>query len=194
MAIQYKSKEEIELVRISSLLVGKTLGEVAKVITPGITTGQLDSLAEQFIRDNGAVPSFKGYSGFPASLCVSVNSVVVHGIPGNYQLKDGDIVSVDCGVFMNGYHGDSAYTFAVGNVNADTLKLLNITKECLELGIRAIETGKRIGDVSYAIQEHAEKNRYSVVRELVGHGVGKNLHEAPEVPNYGKRGSGIVMQ
>ena len=194
MAIQYKSKEEIELVRISSLLVGKTLGEVAKVITPGITTGQLDSLAEQFIRDNGAVPSFKGYSGFPASLCVSVNSVVVHGIPGNYQLKDGDIVSVDCGVFMNGYHGDSAYTFAVGNVNADTLKLLSITKECLELGIRAIETGKRIGDVSYAIQEHAEKNRYSVVRELVGHGVGKNLHEAPEVPNYGKRGSGIVMQ
>ena len=194
MAIAYKSKEEIELVRISSLLVGKTLGEVAKHIAPGVATKQLDAIAEQFIRDNGAIPSFKGYSGFPASLCISVNSVVVHGIPDQYQLKDGDIVSVDCGVFMNGFHGDSAFTFAVGNVNSETLKLLKITRECLDLGIKAIETGKRIGDVSHAIQEHAERNRYSVVRELVGHGVGQKLHEPPEVPNYGKRGSGIVMQ
>ena len=194
MAIEYKSNEEVELVRISSLLVGKTLAEIAKAIKPGITTLQLDTIAEQYIRDNGGVPSFKGYNGFPATLCVSVNSVVVHGIPGETILKDGDIVSVDCGVYKNGYHGDSAYTFAIGNVKPEVLKLLKVTKECLYLGIEAAVTGKRLGDISYSIQEHAEKNRYSVVRELVGHGVGRKLHESPEVPNYGKRGSGPVLQ
>jgi len=194
MAIYYKTNEEIELIRISSLLVGKTLAEVAKAIKPGVATMELDKIAEQFILDNGGVPSFKGFNGFPASLCISANSVVVHGIPGNYELKDGDIVTVDCGVFKNGYHGDSAYTFAVGNVNADILKLLKVTKECLYKGIEAAVSGKRLGDISYIIQEHAESNRYSVVRELVGHGIGKNLHEAPEVPNYGKRGSGPVLQ
>ena len=194
MAIEYKSNEEVELVRISSLLVGKTLAEIAKAIKPGITTLQLDTIAELYIRDNGGVPSFKGYNGFPATLCVSVNSVVVHGIPGETILKDGDIVSVDCGVYKNGYHGDSAYTFAIGNVKPEVLKLLKVTKECLYLGIEAAVTGKRLGDISYSIQEHAEKNRYSVVRELVGHGVGRKLHESPEVPNYGKRGSGPVLQ
>lgn len=194
MAIYYKTKEEIELIRHSSLLVGKTLAEVAKVIKPGITTAELDKIAEQFILDNGGIPSFKGYSGFPASLCISVNSVVVHGIPGKYALKDGDIVSVDCGVYMKKFHGDSAYTFAVGTVKPEVLRLLKVTKECLYKGIECSVSGKRLGDISHIIQEHAESNGYSVVRELVGHGVGKNLHEAPEVPNYGKRGSGPVLQ
>ena len=194
MAIYYKTKEEVELIRISSLLVGKTLAEVAKVIRPGVTTLELDTLAEKFIRDNGGVPSFKGYNGFPASLCVSVNSVVVHGIPGKYELRDGDVVSVDCGVYMNGFHGDSAYTFAVGAVNPEVLNLLKVTKECLYKGIELSVAGKRLGDVSHIIQEHAETNGYSVVRELVGHGVGKELHEGPEVANYGKRGSGPVLQ
>jgi methionyl aminopeptidase len=194
MAIYYKTKEEIELVRKSSLLVGKTLAEVAKFIQPGVTTSELDKVAEQFIRDNGGVPSFKGYNGFPASLCVSVNSVVVHGIPGAKELQEGDIVSVDCGVFMNGFHGDSAYTFTVGNVKPEVLRLLEITRECLDKGIEMAISGRRLGDISYIIQEHAESNGYSVVRELVGHGVGRNLHEAPEVPNYGKRGSGPLLK
>ncbi|MBI2269514.1 MAG: type I methionyl aminopeptidase [Bacteroidetes bacterium] len=194
MAIFYKTNEEIELVRISSLLVGKTLAEVAKVIKPGIATAELDKTAEKFIRDNGGVPSFKGYNGFPASLCISVNSVVVHGIPGKYELQDGDIISVDCGVYKNGFHGDSAYTFAVGNVKPETLRLLKVTKECLYKGVEVAVAGKRLGDISYTIQEYAESNGYSVVRELVGHGIGKDLHEAPEVPNYGKRGSGPVLQ
>lgn len=194
MAIYYKTNEEVELIRESSLLVGKTLAEVAKVIKPGIKTSELDAIAEKFIRDNGGTPSFKGYNGFPASLCISVNSVVVHGIPCKYELQDGDIVSVDCGVFMNGFHGDSAYTFAIGNVKAETLSLLKVTKECLLKGIETARVGKRLGDISYIIQSHAESNGYSVVRELVGHGLGKELHEAPEVPNYGKRGSGPVLQ
>jgi len=194
MAVCYKTAEEVELIRKSSLLVGKTLAEVAKVIGPGVTTAELDKIAESFIRDNGGVPSFKGYNGFPASLCVSVNSVVVHGIPGKYELQDGDIVSVDCGVYMNSFHGDSAYTFAIGNVAPEVLQLLKMTKECLYKGIECAVAGKRLGDISYIIQEHAEKNGYSVVRELVGHGVGKDLHEAPEVPNYGKRGSGSILQ
>ncbi len=194
MAIYYKTKEEVELVRKSSLLVGKTLAEVAKLIRPGVTTAGLDKVAEEFILDNGGVPSFKGYNGYPATLCVSVNSVVVHGIPGTYELQDGDIVSVDCGVFMNGFHGDSAYTFPVGAVNPEILDLLKVTKECLHRGIEAAVFGKRLGDISYTIQEYAESKGYSVVRELVGHGVGKNLHEAPEVPNFGKRGSGPVLQ
>ncbi|MFI5220448.1 MAG: type I methionyl aminopeptidase [Bacteroidia bacterium] len=190
MEIPYKTSEEIELIRISSLLVGKTLAEIAKIIRPGITTAELDKTAEEFIRDNGAVPSFKGYKGYPATLCTSVNAEVVHGIPGNKILSEGDIVSVDCGIFINGFHGDSAYTFAVGEINESVARLLRITKECLYKAIDTCRVGNRIGDISYAVQEHAEKNGMSVVRELVGHGVGRKLHESPEVPNFGKRGSG----
>lgn len=189
-----KTDEEIELIRQSSLLVSKTHAEVAKVIRPGITTLELDKLAEEFIRDNGGVPAFKGYNGFPFSLCISPNEQVVHGFPGKYELKDGDIVSVDCGVVMNGWYGDSAYTFAIGEVKPEILKLLKVTKESLFKAIENAVAGKRLGDISEAVQTHAEKNGYSVVRELVGHGIGKNLHEGPEVPNYGKKGSGIKLQ
>lgn len=185
-----KSPEEIELIRRSSLLVGKTLAEVAKWITPGVTPLRLDTIAEQFIRDNGAIPVFLGFAGFPNSLCVSVNSVVVHGIPGDVPLCDGDIVSVDCGVSLNGYIGDSAYTFEVGKVSEDVRKLLRITRECLYKGIAAARQGNRIGDIGNAVQMHAESHGYGVVRELVGHGVGKRLHEPPEIPNYGKPGKG----
>jgi methionyl aminopeptidase len=188
--IRYKTQEEIELIRQSSLLVGRTLAAVAKEIKPGVTTASLDKIAEDFIRSNGGKPAFKGYRGFSGTLCVSVNAQVVHGIPGKYELRDGDIVSVDCGVHMNGYFGDSAFTFPVGQVAEETMRLLRITKESLYKGIEKVVAGNRLGDVSFAVQEHAEKNGYSVVRELVGHGIGKNLHEEPEVPNYGKRGSG----
>lgn len=190
----YKTKEEIELIRESSLLVGKTLAEVAKAIKPGVTTLALDKIAYDFINDNKAVPAFLNYNGFPASLCISVNSQVVHGIPGKYELKDGDIVSVDCGVVKNGFVGDSAYTFAVGNVKPEILKLLQVTKESLYKAIEMTVVGKRIGDIAEAVQSHAEKNGFSIVRELVGHGVGKKLHEAPEVPNYGKKGTGLKLQ
>ena len=189
-----KSAEEIELIRESSLLVGKTLAEVAKAIRPGIKTIDLDQLAETFIRDHHAVPAFKGYNGFPGTLCVSPNSEVVHGIPGEYELKEGDILSVDCGVKMNGFFGDSAYTFAIGEVKEETLELMRVTKECLYKGIEQALVGKRIGDIGEAIQNHAEAHGYGVVRELVGHGVGRELHEAPEVPNYGKRGRGQKLQ
>lgn len=189
-----KTDEEIELIRQSSLLVSKTHAEVAKVIRPGITTLELDKLAEEFIRDNGGVPAFKGYNGFPFSLCISPNEQVVHGFPGKYVLKDGDIVSVDCGVVMNGWYGDSAYTFAIGEVKPEIIKLLRVTKESLYKAIENAVAGKRLGDVSEAVQTHAETNGYSVVRELVGHGIGKKLHEGPEVPNYGKKGSGIKLQ
>jgi methionyl aminopeptidase len=192
--LYYKTSEEIELIRESSLLVSRTHAEVAKVIRPGITTLELDKLAEEFIRDNGGVPAFKGYNGFPFSLCISPNEQVVHGFPGKYELKDGDILSVDCGVVKNGWYGDSAYTFAIGEVKPQVLQLLKVTKESLFKGIEMAVAGKRLGDVSEAIQTHAEKHGYSVVRELVGHGIGKNLHEAPEVPNYGKRGAGIKLQ
>lgn len=188
--IYYKTKEEIELIRESSLLVGKTIAEVAKSIKPGVTTLQLDSIAEQFIKDHNAMPSFLGYSGFPNSLCISVNDVVVHGIPSKYVIKEGDIISVDCGVFKNGFHGDSAYSFAVGEIGEDKRKLLAITLESLLKGIEKVKVGNRIGDVSFAIQQHAEINGYGVVRELVGHGLGKDLHEKPEVPNFGKQGRG----
>ncbi len=192
--IYYKTNEEIELIRESSLLVAKTLAEVAKVIKPGITTITLDKLAEEFINDNGAKPSFKGYNGFPYSLCISPNSVIVHGFPGEYELNNGDVLSVDCGVFKNGFHGDSAYTFMVGEVKPETKQLLKVTKESLYKAIEMATIGNRVGDISNAVQEHAEKNGYSVVRELVGHGLGKKLHESPEVPNYGKRGSGVKVQ
>ncbi|MDY0342967.1 MAG: type I methionyl aminopeptidase [Lentimicrobium sp.] len=192
--IYYKSNEEIELLRLSSLLVGKTLAEVARHIKPGVTTEALDQVAETFIRDHGAIPAFKGYGGFPATLCVSVNDVVVHGIPGNQILQDGDLVSVDCGVVMNGFVGDSAYTFSVGEVAEEVRLLMERTKESLYLGIQAATAGKRIGDIGFEIQNYVEQFGYSVVRDLVGHGVGKHLHEKPEVPNYGRRGTGTMLQ
>ena len=190
----YKTKDEIELIRESSLLVGKTLAEVAKIIKPGISTLSLDKIAEEFINDNHAKPAFKGFSGFPNSLCISVNSHVVHGIPSNYELRDGDIVSVDCGVLKNGFFGDSAYTFAIGEVKPEVIRLLQVTKESLYKAIEVAIVGRRLGDIGEAVQFHAESNGFSVVRELVGHGVGKSLHEAPEVPNYGKKGTGFKLQ
>lgn len=192
--IYFKSAEDIEQIRESALLVSKTLAEVAKIIREGLKTIELDKLAETFIRDNGGVPAFLNYNGFPYSLCISLNDQVVHGFPSNYEIKDGDIVSVDCGVVLNNFFGDSAYTFPIGNVDPETTRLLNVTKECLELGIQKAVTGMRVGDVGYAVQEHAEKNKFGVVKELVGHGVGVKLHEKPEVPNYGKRGSGIKLE
>jgi|TARA_B100001173_G_scaffold56016_1_gene46773 methionyl aminopeptidase len=192
--IFYKTGEEIELIRNSSLLVGKTLAELAKIIEPGVTTLDLDKVAEEFIRDHGAIPGFLGYGGFPNSLCTSVNEAVVHGIPNNQPLEDGDIISVDCGVLMNEFYGDSAYTFEVGNVSKEVKRLLDVTKECLELAIEQTISGNRIGDIGYSVQQHAEKNGFGVVRELVGHGLGRGLHEKPEVPNYGKKGRGPKMK
>jgi methionyl aminopeptidase len=192
--ITYKTAEEIELLRISNLLVSKALAEVAKKIAPGISTLELDAIAEEFIRDNGAVPGFLGYRGYPKTLCTSVNQQVVHGIPSSHVLKDGDIVSVDCGVLHQGYFGDSAYTFAVGAVSERIRLLLNTTREALYKGIEQATEGKRIGDIGNAVQEHVEKQRFTVVREMVGHGIGKGLHEGPEVPNYGKRGHGVRLQ
>ena len=192
--IYYKTKEEIELIRISSLLVAKTLAEVAKNIQPGVSTKFLDKIAEDYILSNNAIPGFKGYNGFPSTLCISLNQNVVHGIPGNYELKDGDIVSVDCGVIKNGFFGDSAYTFTVGEVKSEILSLLKATKESLYKGIDIAVVGNRIGDIGFEIQNYVETRGYSVVRDLVGHGVGRNLHEKPEVPNYGRRGSGLKLQ
>ncbi len=192
--IQYKTDNEIELIRESSLLVGKALAEVAKRIEPGVELLKLDKIAEEFIRDNGAVPGFKGYGGFPNTLCMSVNDQVVHGIPGNRVLNDGDIVSIDCGTLMNGFYGDSAYTFEVGEVDEEIRILLQRTKESLYKGIEAAVVGKRIGDIGYEIQNYVEQFGYTVVRDLVGHGLGRNLHEKPKVPNYGKRGSGIKLR
>jgi methionyl aminopeptidase len=191
--IKLKSEEEIDLIRQSSLLVGKTLAEVAKHIKPGVKTLALDTIAETFIRDNGALPGFKGMYGYKHTLCISVNSQVVHGIPNEYELKEGDIISVDCGVLKNGYYGDVAYTFPVGLVSSEVQKLLEVTKECLNMAIEKAIAGNRIGDIGFAVQDHAEKNGYGVVRELVGHGLGKNLHEEPEVPNYGRKGNGIKL-
>jgi len=192
--IYYKTAEQIELLRLSNMLVGKTHGEIAKVIGPGVSTVKLDKIAEEFIRDSGGIPGFLGYGGFPNTLCVSVNSTVVHGIPSGYELREGDVVSIDCGVVMNEYYGDSAYTYSVGEIDPEVEKLLRITKESLYLGIEKAVVGNRLGDVSSAVQKYAESNGYSVVREMVGHGVGKKLHEKPEVPNYGKRGRGIKLK
>ncbi len=190
-----KTPEEIELIRISSLLVGETHAELVKHIRPGVKTSELDRMAETFIRDMGGIPSFKGYGGFPSTLCISINESVVHGIPGNYEIKPGDVVSVDCGINKNGYHGDSAYTYLLEDQNNESKKkLLKITLECLQIGCTFAAPGKRTGDIGRAVQQHAEKNGYGVVRELVGHGIGKNLHEKPEVPNYGKSGSGPVLK
>jgi methionyl aminopeptidase len=192
--LYYKTNEEIELIRESSLLVARTLAEIAKIIRPGITTLHLDKVAEEYVRDQHALPAFLNYNGFPNSVCISVNAQVVHGIPNNTELKDGDICSVDFGVLKNGFYGDSAYTFAIGDVNEESLKLLRITREALYKGIEEAVAGNRLGDVSAAVQEHAEDNGFSVVRELVGHGIGRHLHEKPEVPNYGKSGTGMILK
>jgi methionyl aminopeptidase len=188
------SDDEIALVRESSLLVGRTLAEVAGKIAAGVTTGELDRMAETFIRDNGGIPGFKGLYGCPSTLLISVNSEVVHGLPGDRVLRDGDVASVDCGVLMNGFYGDSAYTFCVGDVAPETRQLLLVTQECLARGIEQAVAGNRVGDIGHAIQQHAEAHGYGVVRELVGHGVGRKLHEAPEVPNYGRRGQGAQLR
>ncbi|MFV0546946.1 MAG: type I methionyl aminopeptidase [Bacteroides sp.] len=194
-----KTEDEIELLRQSNLLVGKTLAEIAKVIKPGVTTRELDKVAEEYIRDNGAIPTFKGFPNqygapFPASICTSINEQVVHGIPNDTILKDGDIVSVDCGTYMNGFCGDSAYTFCVGEVDTEILKLLKTTKEALYIGIENAVQGKRIGDIGYTIQQYCESRSLGVVREFVGHGIGKEMHEDPQVPNYGKRGYGTMLK
>lgn len=192
--IYIKTDAEVELLRESNLLVSKTLAEVAGHIRPGVTTLQLDSIAESFIRDHGALPGFKGYAGFPNTLCTSVNDEVVHGIPSGYTLKEGDIISVDCGVILNGYYGDSAYTFTVGEVRPEVIRLLEYTRASLEAGASEAFTGNRVGDISHAVQTKAESGGYSVVRTLVGHGIGKHLHEGPEVPNFGKRGTGTRLE
>lgn len=195
-----KTDEEIELMREANRLVGMTLGEVAKHIKPGVTPAQLDKIAKEFIYDHGAIPSFLGYKGapgtvdFPGAICASVNDQVVHGFPTDYILKDGDIISVDCGTEKNGFCGDSAYTFCVGEVAEDVKALLRTTKESLYLGIEKAVEGNRIGDIGEAVQTYCEKRGYSVVRELVGHGIGRKMHEAPEVPNYGKRGTGPLLK
>jgi methionyl aminopeptidase len=189
-----RTTEEIELLRESNLLVSSTLGEIAKWIQPGVTTQKLDEIAEEYIRSHDAIPGFLGYHGYPKTLCTSINNQVVHGIPSDIKLKEGDIVSVDCGVLKNEYYGDSAYTFPVGEISDEIKKLLEVTKESLYRGIGTAIEGKRVGDIGYAVQTYCESHGYSVVRELVGHGIGKNLHEAPEVPNYGRMGKGSKLK
>lgn len=186
-----KTEQEIEILRQNNLLVSKTLAEVAKYVRPGVTTAELDKVAEDYIRSNGAVPGFLGYQGYPKTLCTSVNACVVHGIPSeDVVLNEGDIVSVDCGTFKDGFYGDSAYTFAVGEVSPEVANLLKVTKESLELGARKAVEKLRIGDIAAAVQGHVEAQGYSVVREMVGHGLGRNMHEKPDVPNYGNAGTG----
>jgi methionyl aminopeptidase len=189
-----KTDEEVGLLRESNLLVSRTLAVIASEIRPGITTLYLDRIAETYIRDNGAVPGFKGYGGFPKTLCTSVNDEVVHGIPSDYVLKEGDILSVDCGVIREGWYGDSAYTFAVGEIKDEIRRLLDYTRASLEEGVKAAIAGNRIGDISNAVQTMAESGGYSVVRELVGHGIGRKMHEQPEVANWGKKGTGPKME
>ena len=192
--IHYKTSEEIELIKESAQILGKAHAEIARMIKPGAKTSEMDRVAEEFIRDHDGVPSFLNYNGFPYTLCVSPNEQVVHGFPSDSELQDGDILSIDCGVFYKGFHSDSAYTYPVGEVEEEKLQLLRVTKESLYKGIDEAVVGKRIGDISYAVQHYVEGFGYSVVRELVGHGVGKELHESPEVPNYGKRGKGPLLK
>ena len=192
--IFHKTAEEIEFIRQSAQILGKAHAEVAKLINIGVKTSELDKVAETFIMDNGGVPSFKNYNGFPFTLCISVNENVVHGMPSDYELKQGDIISGDCGVFKFGFHSDSAYTYAVGEISPQTQKLLDVTKQSLFQGIEKAVNNARVGDVSFAVQNYAEANGFSVVRELVGHGIGRKLHEEPEVPNFGKRGKGITLK
>lgn len=191
--VRPKTEEEIGLLRENAIIVSKTLAEVGKWVAPGVTTAKLNEVAEAFIRDNGAIPSFLGFEGFPAATCMSVNDVVVHGFPSDYVLKEGDIVSVDIGTLYKGYNGDSAYTFPVGEVNAETRKLLDVTKASLYKGIEAAVAGARTGDIGHAVQSYVEQFGFSVVRELEGHGLGKEMHEAPGVPNFGKRGHGARL-
>ena len=192
--IYLKTNEEIELLRENNILVSKALAEVGKHIKPGVTTKELNKIAEDFIRSHGAIPSFLGYEGYPASACISVNEQVVHGIPSDYVIKEGDIVSVDLGTFMKGFNGDSAYTFAVGEIGDDVRQLLEVTKEALYKGTAQAKAGNRVGDISAAVQEYAESFGYGVVRELEGHGLGRKMHEAPGVPNYGARGRGPLLK
>lgn len=193
--IHYKTSAEIELMRESALLVSRTLTEIAKILRPGITSLELDKVVGEFIRDNGAVPSFLNYRGYPFNSCISVNDVVVHGFPNKMELREGDIISVDIGVIKGGWHGDHAYTFAIGDPGAAIMQLIRVTKESLYKGIEKAVAGGRVGDISYAIQEHTErKYGYGVVRELVGHGLGKHLHEDPQIPNYGRRGTGAKLK
>jgi len=193
--IVIKTADEVELMRQSNLLVSRTLAEVAKHITPGVSTERLDRVAETFIRDHGAVPGFLGYHGYPKTLCTSVNSEVVHGIPSEkVLLEEGDVVSVDCGVVMDGFYGDTAFSFEVGEVSEEVRRLLTTTRECLVKGIGQAMDGKRTGDIGFAVQRHAESNGFTVVREMVGHGLGRKMHEAPEVPNYGRRGVGPKLK
>lgn len=199
MKIFLKTEDEIELLRQANLLIGRTLAELAKIIKPGVTTLELDKVAEEFIRDHGAIPTFKGFPNpfggpFPASICTSVNDVVVHGIPNNVPLKDGDIVSIDCGTKLNGFCGDSCYTFLVGEVSEEVKQLCKVTKEALYLGIEQAVAGHRLGDIGYAVENHCTSHSYGVVREFVGHGVGRDMHEDPQVPNYGKRGTGTMLK
>lgn len=189
-----KTREEIEEIRRSALLVSETLAKVAARLEPGVTTGELDRIAEEYIRSQGGVPSFKGYQGFPASLCISLNEEVVHGIPGKYVLKEGDVLSIDCGAYRNGFHGDHAYSFQVGEVDDKVKKLLEVTEESLYKGIEQARAGNRIGDIGFTIQKYVQRRGYTVVRELTGHGLGRDLHEDPSVPNYGKRGRGAKIQ
>jgi len=192
--VKLKTKEEIALMRESAQLVSKTLGMLAAEIKPGISPLKLDTLAEEFIRDHEAIPGFKGLYGFPNTLCTSLNQQIVHGIPNDQPLEDGDIISVDCGALKNGFYGDQAYTFMVGEVEEEIRQLIQITKECLIKGIEQAKAGNRIGDIGFAVQQHAENHGYGVVRELVGHGLGRKMHEAPEVPNFGKRGKGPKLR
>src|SRR6478736_6361589 len=191
--VHLKTADDIQIIRESAQILGKAHAEVAKLIKPGVKTQKLDDVAEQFIRDHQGIPSFKHYRGFPATLCISVNEVVVHGFPGNYELKEGDVISIDCGVQYKGFHSDSAYTYPLEGVKPDVLNLLNRTYNSLYLGIEQAKAGNRIGDIGFAVQNYVESFGYGVVRELVGHGVGKSLHEDPEVPNYGKRGKGVKI-
>jgi methionyl aminopeptidase len=192
--ISYKSEEDIKIIKEGAEILGRAHGEVAKLIKPGVKTKELDIVAEKFILSHGGFPSFKGYNGFPFALCISVNEHVVHGFPGEYVLKDGDIISIDCGVYYKSFHSDCAYTYPVGKVDDDVMKLLDITRQSLYIGIQETVAGNRIGDIGFAVQRFVEDNGYSIVRELVGHGLGRSLHESPEVPNYGKRGKGILLK
>ncbi len=192
--IYYKSADEVEQIRDSALILSKLLGEIAKEIKPGLVTGKLDKLAYDYIHDHGATPAFLNYNGFPYSLCISVNDQVVHGFPGEYVLQEGDIISVDGGVVLNKFVSDSAYTFAVGEVSAEVEQLLQVTREALDLGVEQAVVGRRVGDISFAVQQHVEQYKYGIVRELVGHGVGYKVHEKPEVPNFGRRGTGSKLE
>lgn len=191
--VHLKTGEEVQLIKESAQILGKAHGEIARLVRPGVRTKELDRVAEEFIRDNGGIPSFKNYNGFPATLCISVNEVVVHGFPGNYVIKDNDLISIDCGVCYKNFHSDSAYTYPLEGVNAETLLLLDRTYNSLYKGIEQAKAGNRIGDIAYAVQSYVEEFGYGVVRELVGHGVGRSLHEDPEVPNFGKRGKGVKL-